>query len=156
MPLGHYLYINSLWRVSLHYITPLVLNISSSHNLHWSVIDIPQGLLLLSLFSNILFGYVQMNALQAHDVFQFITKSLRNAIWLNVKSTFSVKLYFFPVFPLFLVVFCVICVYVCLCVHIVYFIYANKNIKTKKKNNRLQPVLIHHSFSRLKFCIQFG
>ena len=100
------------------------------------MIDIPQGLLLLSLFSNILFGYVQMNALQAHDVFQFISKSLQNAIWLNFKSVFSVKLYFFlfPVFPLFLVVFfsflCHLCVYVCI---LSVFIYANKNTKTKKK-----------------------
>ena len=74
---------------------------------------------------------MQRNALQAHDVFQFISKTLQNAIWLNAESTFSVKLYFFPAFPLFLVVFCVIlcmCVYECI---LSVFIYANKNINKK-------------------------
>ena len=90
------------------------------------MIDIPQGIPLLSLFSNILFSYVQMN-----DVFPFISKSLPNAKQLNVKSTFSVKTVFFPVFLLFLVVFCVS--FVCIYVYIVYFIYANKNIKTENR-----------------------
>ena len=88
------------------------------------MIDIP-----LSLFSNILFGYVQMNALQAHDVFNLLVNLYKMQYGEMLKVRFLLNCIFFLVFPLFLVVSFFLVSFVCMCVYCLFLYMPIKILK---------------------------